>query len=126
MLLHDLFGVFRLHMPVPDGLWINDYRGPMLALIQAERFVDADARRKIGGLGMLLELHEECAGSIGSAGWARSVGGAYVMTDEDVVFKRRQRKSSCFESKAKDPEARSCKNGPGQTDLERASRTSTK
>jgi hypothetical protein len=81
-------------MPIPDGLWINDDRGAMLALVEAERFVDADARCKTGGLGMLLELHEKRAGSIGGAGWARCIGGAYVMTDEDMVFKRRQRESS--------------------------------
>jgi len=86
----DLGGVFRLHAAVPDGLRVNNDRWSVLALVEAERLVDAHRGAEAGGLGLLLQGGEERADAIGGAGWPRSAGGAYVMTDKDVMFKRGQ------------------------------------
>jgi len=51
VLLHNLCGIFRLHMPIPDGLGIDDHRGPVLALVQASGLVDAHGISQAGGLG---------------------------------------------------------------------------
>jgi hypothetical protein len=41
MLLDNCNRIFRLYAAVPDCLWINHYRGTMLALIQATGLVDS-------------------------------------------------------------------------------------
>ena len=65
VLLHNLCGIFRLHMPVPDSLGIHDYGGPVLALIKATRLVNTDGISQAGGLGVLLQLPLEFALAIG-------------------------------------------------------------
>src|ERR1700722_13305229 len=48
VLLHNFFSVFRLHVPVPDGIGIHHHRGPVLALVQASGLVDAHFRAQAG------------------------------------------------------------------------------
>jgi hypothetical protein len=64
---HDFGRVFGLDEAVPDGIWINHHRGPMFALIQAQRFVDSDAVGETRGLRQLLQLGVQFALPIGSA-----------------------------------------------------------
>ena len=90
VLLHNLRGVAGLHVAVPDGFGIDHYRGAMFALIQAERFVDANGSAESGSLGQLLQLGVEIAFAIGGAGWARRIGGTGIMADKDVAFERGQ------------------------------------
>jgi hypothetical protein len=85
VLFHDLGRIFRLDAAIPDSLRVDDDRGAVLALIEAERFVDANAG-ETGGLGELLKLREDFALSIGGAGGAGSPLGANVMTDKDVML----------------------------------------
>jgi hypothetical protein len=89
MLFDDLGGVFRLDSAVPDGLRVDDDGRAVLALVEAERLVDADTG-EAGGLGQLLKLREDFALSIGSARGAGSPLGANVMTDKDVMLEKRQ------------------------------------
>jgi hypothetical protein len=56
VLLHNLRGIFGLHMPVPNRLGINDHRGPVLTLIKAAGLVDAHGISQAGSLGQLLQL----------------------------------------------------------------------
>jgi len=56
VLLDNLRGIFRLHVPVPDCLRIHHHRWPVLALIQAQRLVDAHGVSQAGSLGQLLQL----------------------------------------------------------------------
>jgi hypothetical protein len=67
VLLHNLRGIFRLHMPVPDSLGIHDHRGPVFALVKATRLVNTDGISQAGGLGELLQLRVQFALSIGCA-----------------------------------------------------------
>jgi hypothetical protein len=88
--LADDFGhVFNFDSAVPDGFGVDDDGGAVLALIEAERLVDADVG-EAGGLGELLELREDFALSVGSAGGAGSSLGSNVMTDKDVMLVKRQ------------------------------------
>jgi hypothetical protein len=87
MLLHNLRGVRRLYMAVPDRIRINDDRGSMFALVKAAGFVDAHRGAEAGGFRELLQLGEELALSVCGAGRAGSVGRADVVTDEDMTFK---------------------------------------
>jgi hypothetical protein len=89
VLLDDLGCVFGLHTAVPDGLGVDDDGGAVLALVKAERLVDAHAG-EAGGLGELLELSEDFALSIGGAGGAGCSLGTDVMTDKDVMLEKRQ------------------------------------
>ena len=85
VLFHDLSCVFRLDAAIPDRLRVDDDGGAVLALVEAERLVDAHAG-EAGSLGELLELGEYFALSIGGAGGAGSSLGANVMTDKDVML----------------------------------------
>jgi hypothetical protein len=90
VLVDDGFGVFGLHVAVPHGIGVDDDRGTVLALIQAKRLVDADIGSEAGFSSELRKAGVQFALSIGGAGRARGAGGADVMTDEDVTFKRGQ------------------------------------
>jgi len=87
VLFHDGRGVRGLQVAVPDGIGVNDDRRPMFALVEAAGFVDADGRTEAGRLGKLLQLGEELAFSVGSAGRAGRIGGTSVQTDKNVTFK---------------------------------------
>jgi hypothetical protein len=50
VLLHDLCGIFGLHVAIPDSLGIDDDRGTVFALVEAERLIDADAVAETSGL----------------------------------------------------------------------------
>lgn len=91
VLVHNRFGVFRLHMAIPDRLGIHHNRGTMLALIKAKRLVDAHLGRSDPcGLRRLLHAVEELAGAGLGAGRAWRTRRAYIVTDEDVTFKKGQ------------------------------------
>jgi hypothetical protein len=64
VLLDNLRRVSRLHVAVPDGFWINDNGGAVLALVKASRLVDPDLGAEASGFGELLQLGEELALSI--------------------------------------------------------------
>jgi hypothetical protein len=101
VLVDNLFSIAGLHMAVPNSFGIDDHVGAVLALVEAAGFVDADSRRaETGSLGGLLQLHQQLAVAVGSAGWARRARRTGVGTDEDVAFKERQKKSSRIQSKA--------------------------
>jgi hypothetical protein len=87
VLFHDGRGVRGLQVAVPDGIGVNDDRRPMFALVEAAGFVDADFDAEAGGFGELLQLCEELAFSVGSAGRAGRIGGTGVLADKDVTFK---------------------------------------
>ena len=88
--LHDLFCVSRLDVPVPDRIGINDDVGSMLALVEAERFVDAHASGESRILGELRKPGVQLALSVPGAGGAWRALGADIVADENVAFKRRQ------------------------------------
>ena len=90
VLLHNLRGIFRLNMSVPDGLGIHDYRGPVLALVQAEGLVDAHAGAQASGLRQLLQLCVQFALSIGGARGPRSAFRTDIMADKNVVLEQGQ------------------------------------
>ena len=79
--------VFRLDVAVPHGFRVDDNRGAVFALVEAAGLVDAHAAGEAGGLSELLQLRVQLALAIGGAGWARRIGGALIVTDEDVTFK---------------------------------------
>jgi len=85
--LHNLFGVRRLHISVPDGLGINHHRWPVFALIQAAGFINADLAAKSGSLRKLLQLRKQLAFPIGSAGRAWCIGGAGVVANKNMAIK---------------------------------------
>jgi hypothetical protein len=85
VLLDDFGRIFGLDATVPDRFGINDYSGAVLALVEAERFVDAHAIGETGGLGQLLKLSVQLAFTVGGAGWAGRAFGTDIMADEDVV-----------------------------------------
>ena len=90
VLLHDLGSIRGLHMAVPHSLRINHYGRPVFALVQAHGFIDAHRRAQPGGFRQLLQLGMEFAFSVGCAGRSRSIGGAGVVANKDVAFKRGQ------------------------------------
>jgi hypothetical protein len=96
MLFDDGGGIFGLDVAIPDRLGVDDDGGTVLALIEAEGFVDAHASGETGVLGELREASVQVALTVGGAGWARGIGGADVMTDEDVAFERGQTKILLF------------------------------
>src|SRR5579872_3614883 len=51
VLIHNLGGVLRFHVAIPDCLWINDDGWPVLALVKAPGFVDAHGSAKACCLG---------------------------------------------------------------------------
>jgi len=100
MLFNDLSCVFGAHATVPDRLRIDHNGGAVLALIETEGFVDADAVGNSRSFSQLLQLGVQFAFAIRGAGRAGCSGGTNVVANEDVVFKRRQaRESSCFQTK---------------------------
>ena len=90
MLADDLGGVGGLHAAVPGCVRVDDDGGAVLALIEAERLVDAHGGGEAGFARELRELCMEFALAVGSAGWARRTGGADIVADEDVAFERGQ------------------------------------
>jgi hypothetical protein len=83
----NLFDVGLGHASIPNRFGIDDDRGAVFALVEAAGLVDAHAAGEAGGLSELLQLRVQLALAIGGAGWARRIGGALIVTDEDVTFK---------------------------------------
>jgi hypothetical protein len=90
MLADDLGGVGGLHAAVPDCVRVDDDGGAVFTLVETERLVDAHGGGEAGFAGELRELSVKFALAVGGAGRARRAGGADVVTDEDVAFKRGQ------------------------------------
>jgi hypothetical protein len=82
----DFVGVFGINAAIPDGIGVDDHGGAVLALVKAAGLVDSDAAGEAGFSGELREAGVERALAVGGAGGARRVGGADVVTDEDVAF----------------------------------------
>jgi hypothetical protein len=87
VLFHNRRRIRGLHVSVPHGLGINHHRRPVLALVQAEGFVDAHRGAQTGRLRQLLQLCVEIAFSIGSARWPGRIGRAGVVADKNMAFK---------------------------------------
>jgi len=90
MLLHDLDCIRRLHMAIPHSLRVNHYGRPVFALVQAHGFIDAHRCAQTGGFRQLLQLRMELTFSVSRAGRPGSIGGAGVVANKDVTFKRGQ------------------------------------
>lgn len=90
VLLDDLRGIFRLHMPIPDRLGIHDNRGTVFALIKTARLVDANRIAQARRLRKLLELRVQLALSIRSARGSRRAFRADVVAYKNVVFENWQ------------------------------------
>lgn len=82
MLLNDLFNVARVYIAIPNRLRIDDDDWPMLALIQAARFVGPDFVLKTGIFDRVLESSFKFFASVRKT--ARPGGSliAFVRTDE--------------------------------------------
>jgi len=85
----DIFGVFRLNAAVPDGIGVDDDCGAVLALVEAARFVDADAAGETGFARELRKSRVERALAIVGARRTRRIRRTDVMADEDVAFEWR-------------------------------------
>ena len=90
----NLRRVLGLDMAVPDSIGIDHYSRSMLALVQAAGLVDAHLAGQPSGLGQLLQLCVQIAGSVGGAGRARRPLGPHVVADKDVALKCGQLESS--------------------------------
>jgi hypothetical protein len=86
----NIGSVFGTDVAVPHALRVDGDGGAVLALIEAARLVDADARSEAGGLGKLLNGGVEFGLAVGVAGRARSIFGTGIGADKDVAFKRGQ------------------------------------
>jgi len=87
VLFHNFRGICRTYVAIPHPFWVNHHRWPVLALIQASRFVDADCAAKPSRFGQLLQLRMQFALSIGGARGPRSAFGACVVTHKNMTFK---------------------------------------
>lgn len=90
VLLDDLRGIFRLHVPIPDGLGIYDHGGAMFALIEAAGLVDPHRIHKTGSLRKLLKLRVQFALAVCSARRPRRALRADIMANKNMMFENRQ------------------------------------
>jgi hypothetical protein len=90
VLLHDLRGIFGLHVAIPNCLGIDDHRGTVFALVKAEGLIDANSVAEAGCFRQLLQLGVQLALAVSCARGPRSTFRADVMADEDVVLERWQ------------------------------------
>jgi hypothetical protein len=88
---HNLLGVFRLHVSVPNRVRVNDNRWPVLALVQAAGFVDPHLASQPGLAAQLLQPRVQLALSIAGATRPRRVRGTLIKTDKYMAFIRWQR-----------------------------------
>jgi len=65
--LHDLRGIFRLHMAIPDCFRVDDNGRTVFALVEASGLVDPDGAAEAGSLGELLQLRMQFAFAVGGA-----------------------------------------------------------
>ena len=84
---HDLFRVFRRHMPVPDRVGVHHNRRPVLALVQAAGLVNAHFCAQPGLARKLLQPRVQRTRSVACARRTRRIGGASVVTNKNVAFK---------------------------------------
>jgi hypothetical protein len=92
VLLDDLRGIFRLHVAVPNCLGIDDDRGAVFALVEAEGFVDPHSVAEAGRFGDLLQLRVQFALAVSGARGSGSAFRADVVADKDVVLEEGQMK----------------------------------
>src|SRR5215472_14950768 len=85
VLLHNLRGVFRLDVPVPNGLGINHYGWAVLALVKTSCLIDANCVSKARSPGKLLKLRVQFALSVGCARGSRSTLRPHVVANKNVV-----------------------------------------
>jgi hypothetical protein len=90
VLLHDLRGIFGLHVAIPNCLGIDDHRGTVFALVKAEGLIDANSVAEAGCFRQLLQLGVQLALAVSCARGPRSTFRTGVMADEDVVLERWQ------------------------------------
>jgi hypothetical protein len=90
VLLHDLSGIIGLHVAIPNRLGIDDDRGTVFALVEAQGLIDADSVAETGRFRELLQLGVQLALAVSCARGPRSTFRADVMADEDVVLERWQ------------------------------------
>ena len=85
--IDDLIDVSRSHSPVPNGFGIDNYVGPVFALIEASGLVSADAALeaalRYGRLKQLVEL-SGCVRIAASAWMSRF---AVISADKDMFLK---------------------------------------
>ena len=87
MRLDDLVHISGSHKAVPDRFRVDDDRRAMLALIQASRFVDADAAFQSGIFGCGLKQRQNLAFAVLGAASPGVAGIADIGADEDMVLK---------------------------------------
>ncbi len=90
MLFHDLLGILGPDSPVPDCIRINYHGRPVLALVETQGFVNANAIGQTSGLGKLLQLGKDFALSVAGARRARCAFGPDIMTNENVMLEKGQ------------------------------------
>jgi hypothetical protein len=84
---HNLFHIGRIYKAVPDRLRVDHHRRPVLALIQASRFIRAHLGAHTGFGQLLLEKSLEIAFPGRIARSPRMPLGPLVTTYKDVVQK---------------------------------------
>ena len=82
----NFIGIFGFDAAIPDGIGVDNDGGAVLALVEAAGLVDADAAGEAGFPSELREAGVERTLAVGSAGGAGRIGGADVVTDEDVTL----------------------------------------
>jgi hypothetical protein len=75
------------HIPIPNGIRINNNGRSVLTLIQATRFVDAHSTRQPGSFCKLLELGMQLTLAIAGAGRPWCALWADIMANKDMAFK---------------------------------------
>jgi hypothetical protein len=87
VLRHNLLCIFRLHIPVPNSLGINNHRRPMFALVQTQGLVDSHSAGQAGVFGQLAQPRVQFAFSIAGAAGSRRISGPDIVADKNVMFK---------------------------------------
>jgi len=87
---HDLVGILRLDVSVPDSLRIDHHRGSVLALVKAARFINAHPAGQSCIFSELIQSRVQLALSIGCARRTRRIRRAGIMANKDVALERWQ------------------------------------
>jgi hypothetical protein len=83
---NNFFGIFGLHVAVPDRVGVNHHRGAVLALVKAAGLIDSHLRAQSSLPRQLLQPRMQIAFSILRATGPRRIGGSDIMTDKNVAF----------------------------------------
>jgi acetyl esterase len=90
VLRHNLLHIIQLHKPIPNRLWINHHRRPMLALVQAARLIRPHATLQSRGLHRVLECVLQLATLMPATHTRIAI--PFIHTNKYVVLKLRHRK----------------------------------